>query len=125
LYSEESADLIKKQRRGANKRDDEMDSSKFPRGVKIITSRCPDADKEEVFVAALTTESRDEEFRHLLAKEARNLAIRDGAPCSSQDLKEDEGIAEALADFVEEDSTVFMGTLTARRRVKKSPQKPI
>lgn len=103
--------------------DEELDN-KFRRGVKICTSRCPDADKEEVFVAALTSESRDESFRHLLAQETRNVAIRDGALVSSSEylLNEsriDAGIAESMADFVEETSTVFKGRLHGKKRKKK------
>ncbi|XP_035714372.1 uncharacterized protein LOC110858041 isoform X3 [Folsomia candida] len=136
LYSHESAVLS-----GVSK-EDEIDS-KFPRGVKICTSRCPDADKEEVFLAALTSESRDETFRHLLNEEARNIedaASSSSSSSSSRGKKKgtsaaalaaaaslkynegriDAGIREAMADFVEEDSTVFTGRLFARQRKRKA-----
>jgi hypothetical protein len=100
-----------------NNKDDDPDS-KFPRGVKICTSRCPDADKEEVFVAALTAESRDEAFRHLLAQETDRLENK-GQGSSSPKHVFEEGIAEAMADFVEETGSVFEGRLEAKKRKKK------
>ncbi len=72
-------------------------------------------------MAALTSESRDEEFRKLLLQETRNIALRDGIPNSLllTESRIDQGIAEDMAEFVEENSTVFAGRLHAKRRKKK------
>jgi len=115
----ESDKLISKQLRKGIRDSNDLDSS-FPRGMRIMKSRCPDADKEEVFVAALSAESRDEAFRHLLAQQARDMGFEEGESSNGSHLTNiDQGIAEAMADFVEESNAVFTGRLQARRRPKK------
>lgn len=120
LYSKESAALITQQLTGRNK-EEEIDV-KFRRGVKIMNSRCPDVDKEEVYVAALTAESRDEAFRHLLAEESNKIGMQSGASNNHTNLNDfDEGIAEAMADFVEDSGSTFSGGRLEGRKRKKKP----
>lgn len=58
LYSDESAKKVKKTL-------DLSQDTKYPRGVQIVRSRCPDIDKDEIFVAAMSSVSRTETFRQL------------------------------------------------------------
>jgi len=122
LYSAESAALITKQLQTLHTKDDDLDNNKFHRGVKICTSRCPDIDKEEVFVSALTSESRDEAFRHLLAEQAKNPDSTSNAVAGSSSSGRiiDEGIAEAMADFIEESGSMFHGRLESKKRKRKA-----
>ena len=86
------------------------------RGVKIMTSRCPDIDKEEIYIAALTTTSRTVEFRNLFSKETKNSTAQSIAD-SSAEVRD--GLDSSWQEEVGED---YIVNAFGKKRKKKTVQ---
>ena len=126
-FSQESAALVTKK---LDRPQDPQVVSKYPRGVKIMTSRCPDADKEEIYVTALASKSCNESFRDLISNEMHLNGLHDGNHLPNQkrtervtsnvsSISNGDTHAEFEEEFVPIGPATFTGNLFGGRKNRK------